>query len=523
MNYIINTCKHYPLPSGFLPVYGTSGFRADASLLHSTMFRTGVLIAIRAMNCAKHCGVMITASHNKDTDNGVKLIDCTGELIDEEWEEYSTHLCQISDPQEFIVEVVNIVNRNPPCSTIGSARVIIGYDTRCSSVEFANICKVGVLSCGVEAIEAGLVTTPELQYHVHLINMPGTYHTFPAKSDMYILNLLHTFRDLVSECNHPETHLHVDCANGVGAYKLKVLAPMLSRYGLVLHLYNTGEGRLNHLCGSDYVEKQQRFPFGMDGIQEGDRCCSIDGDADRIVYFTKQNDAFCMLSGDKIASLLALYTSAICREMDPHMHLSMGVVQTAYANGASTHYMRSMIDDLKIECTPTGVKHLHHAAKHYDIGVYFEANGHGTVLLKPEFIERVRRCYGNKNKLISLSMLLSQVTGDALADMLAVEAILMSENWTFRRWVGLYEDLPCKQIQLKKDRSKFVTTDAERRCLKPEGLQEEIDRICSQHNKARCFVRPSGTEDVVRIYVEAENKKGVDAVSENVVDTLQRL
>jgi len=29
---------------------------------------------------------------------------------------------------------------------------------------------------------------------------------------------------------------------------------------------------------------------------------------------------------------------------------------------------------------PTGVKHLHHKAQEFDIGVYFEANGHGTVV-----------------------------------------------------------------------------------------------------------------------------------------------
>ena len=32
-----------------------------------------------------------------------------------------------------------------------------------------------------------------------------------------------------------------------------------------------------------------------------------------------------------------------------------------------------------MRCTKTGVKHLHHAAQEFDIGVYFEANGHGTV------------------------------------------------------------------------------------------------------------------------------------------------
>ena len=36
---------------------------------------------------------------------------------------------------------------------------------------------------------------------------------------------------------------------------------------------------------------------------------------------------------------------------------------------------------LPLKCVATGVKHLHHAAQEFDIGVYFEANGHGTVLL----------------------------------------------------------------------------------------------------------------------------------------------
>ena len=30
-------------------------------------------------------------------------------------------------------------------------------------------------------------------------------------------------------------------------------------------------------------------------------------------------------------------------------------------------------------CVATGVKHLHAKALEFDVGVYFEANGHGTV------------------------------------------------------------------------------------------------------------------------------------------------
>jgi len=36
------------------------------------------------------------------------------------------------------------------------------------------------------------------------------------------------------------------------------------------------------------------------------------------------------------------------------------------------------------------VKHLHHKAKDYDVGVYFEANGHGTLLFKNEVGELIQ-------------------------------------------------------------------------------------------------------------------------------------
>ena len=72
-------------------------------------------------------------------------------------------------------------------------------------------------------------------------------------------------------------------------------------------------------------------------------------------------------------------------------------MQTAYANGASTQYIREQLR-LETVVTPTGVKHLHAAAEHFDIGIYFEANGHGTVLFRPELIQRLHevRPFGRK-------------------------------------------------------------------------------------------------------------------------------
>ena len=42
--------------------------------------------------------------------------------------------------------------------------------------------------------------------------------------------------------------------------------------------------------------------------------------------------------------------------------------------------MTSSRQGVPAPCAKTGVKHLHHEALAYDIGVYFEANGHGTVI-----------------------------------------------------------------------------------------------------------------------------------------------
>lgn len=41
-------CSAYPKPADFRPSYGTAGFRAEASLLPSTVFRCGLLIGLRA-------------------------------------------------------------------------------------------------------------------------------------------------------------------------------------------------------------------------------------------------------------------------------------------------------------------------------------------------------------------------------------------------------------------------------------------------------------------------------------------
>lgn len=60
------------------------------------------------------------------------------------------------------------------------------------------------------------------------------------------------------------------------------------------------------------------------------------------------------------------------------------------------------------------------------------------------------------------------------------------------------------------DRYAFSTQDAERSVVKPEGMQRRIEEAVKGYRRGRSFVRPSGTEDCVRVYAEAETREEAD-------------
>lgn len=231
----------------------------------------------------------------------------------------------------------------------------------------------------------------------------------------------------------------VDCANGVGSLAAeKFKARVGDRLGLTI--VNNGDGILNEDCGADFVKTGQRGPVGLNLTNDG-RYCSLDGDADRLVYYFKKNGNFFLLDGDRIAALIATYLQ---KKLGKQSSVKLGVVQTAYANGASTNYLKSM--GIETVCAKTGVKHLHHAALDFDIGVYFEANGHGTVLFSPTAIAKLEA--ENQTEILLLAKLVNQTVGDALSDMLTVEAILYLLNWTMDDWSNIYSDYPNRLMKV---------------------------------------------------------------------------
>lgn len=115
---------------------------------------------------------------------------------------------------------------------------------------------------------------------------------------------------------------------------------------------------------------------------------------------------------------------------------------------------------------------------------------------------------------MAFARLINQAVGDAISGILLVESALRRRAWGLAEWAALYADLPSRQLKVRvADRGAIQTTNAETHVAQPAGLQQLINAAVAGVPSGRSFVRPSGTEDVVRVYAEAETQEAADALA----------
>ena len=82
-------------------------------------------------------------------------------------------------------------------------------------------------------------------------------------------------------------------------------------------------------------------------------------------------------------------------------------------------------------------------------------------------------------------------------------------------WNQMYCDLPSKQVKIpvvRKDH--IICSEDEMFVVSPSALQDELNSAMATIGAmSRCFVRPSGTENVVRVYAEALTKADADRLA----------
>ena len=72
-----------------------------------------------------------------------------------------------------------------------------------------------------------------------------------------------------------------------------------------------------------------------------------------------------------------------------------------------------------------------------------------------------------------------------------------------------------------KDRTKFKVIWDESRLTQPLELQDTIDQLVASVTEGKAFVRPSGTEDILRLYAEASTIQEMEELAKGILQEIE--
>ena len=203
--------------------------------------------------------------------------------------------------------------------------------------------------------------------------------------------------------------------------------------------------------------------------------------------------------------------------------LSHVFVQTAYVNSRATRFLKEK--NINNELCPTGVKNAHPIVVKFDIGANDEPNGHGTIVCK---WDNVKKALADKmdtleaKKIIGILQLSNMTVGDAIANLLLIESILCDLDMSIQDFNNIYEENPSRMYKaVVKDRTKFKVVWDESRLTQPIELQQKIDELVAATTEGKAFVRPSGTEDILRLYAEAKTVQEMEALAKAIMTEIE--
>ena len=546
--------------------YGTSGFRFNENVMIKLSEKIGKAIAyvIILLNCQspikKNIGVMVTASHNVYTDNGIKLVDTNGDMIDSDMESLMEYIVNNDnvDVSKYINDNFGIDINEIIIKYVSDKKVkfLIGNDTRRSCKDIITGIKRGIDSIiDAEYVDLGYRTTPEL--HILVLkyneftpliaqNEKKSDELIPHKLSSHYLRFL---KYLIFNYEIVLNDVFVDCANGVGAIAIgRMYYSDLAEYrpNIINYDFDTHR-KLNHKSGSDYIlnNSQEFHKTLIDGlnqeldtndvysdkniikVRENKLHFSFDGDADRIIMYKFNKNSLDIYDGDHITSLILLYILEVLRSKidtvasvgDYNKEIKIGVVHTAYSNGGFIDFVDNIIKTnerinktfksfnrpqiiIDRVCVPTGVKNLIKKANEYNIGIYFEANGHGSLIVNSNF---------GLYELIDLGRIFNTIIGDAIMNMIGIKHIIDKMDLKLDQLNEIFVKRYSKQVKLTvKDKSIYKPSHDQTELIEPKVVADNIRLIMKEYEGCRAFVRPSGTEDILRLYVENNNSGSAD-------------
>ena len=388
---------------------------------------------------------------------------------------------------------------------------IVGRDGRASGEFLQAAVSAGLASAGVDVIDVGVVPTPAVAFLTDAtgadfgVMLSASHNAMPdngikffarggVKLDDAIEDAIEAHLDIVSELptgagvgrirtdeSLLEKYLHhvsgttdvrldgltivIDAANGAAS----LVAPEIMRRAganvIAIHCEPTGLN-INDNCGSTHMEnlvaavKEHGADMGIAHDGDADRCLAVDGSGE-------------LVDGDQILGLLA-------KNMQSRGTLVDGtVVATVMSNLGFTLAMRDA--GIDVVTTAVGDRYVleEMRAKNYNLGG--EQSGH---VVLSEYA----------------------TTGDGVLTALQLASIVKASGSTLAELAGQIQRLPQVLINVK---------NVDKAGVNHEAVRDAVTTLeLSLAGSGRILLRPSGTEPVIRVMVEAPTQSSAQDIAE---------
>ena len=414
-------------------------------------------------------------------------------------------------------------NNNPNEEKI---KVIMGSDTRISGYMLRSALTAGLTSMGIYIDFVGVIPTPGVAYITKIKNakagiMISASHN-PAKDngikifnsegyklsdeienqiEDYMDNLdeilanplagdkvgkfkyaedeYFQYKNYLTQCvegNFKDMKIVLDTANGA-AYRTAKDVFLDLRAELVV-INDAPNGRnINVKCGSTHPEILAKVVVGY----EADLGLAYDGDADRLIAVDKFGN---VIDGDKIIGILALGMK------NKGTLKNNKVVTTVMSNIGFEKYLKE--NKIELLRANVGDRYVLEKMLAEDVVIGGEQSGH--IILKDY-----------------------ATTGDGVLSSLKLVEVIRDTKKDLHELVSAIKDAPQTLINVKVDNAKKNTWD------KNKNIMSYIDESNKKYkDEVRILVRKSGTEPLIRVMTEGDDRQLVHKLAEDIAKLIEK-
>ena len=277
--------------------------------------------------------------------------------------------------------------------------------------------------------------------------------------ELYIKHLT----NYIGKTNFSKLHLGMDCANGATSVVNKTIFENLGAKVELINCQPNYNTKINKDCGSTHLDalKQlvtsQHLDFGVAFDGDGDRCLAVDATGNEV-------------DGDEMLAFLS-------------QHLGLdAIVTTVMANQGLLNWAKDA--NIHAEITAVGDPNVVAAMLSQNIKIGSEQNGH--VILP------------------------GLTSGDGMLTALMIAKTIVESNKTLSNLANIITKFP--QIILNMEAS-----PAQKQALKEKDEAKKLLLEYDQKLKpveGRLLVRPSGTENLIRITMWGNNKETINQLAQ---------